>query len=118
MKIQDLNQQEQQYLIKCLKIPALTPDEERKSLLNVKRNDMDAKKKLVDANLKLIWSIIEEIEVCEDYCFELLWGAGNNGLFKAINQYSFDLKIPFRRYAITIIKDSIAKKLLSLSSNT
>ncbi len=118
MKIQDLNQQEQQYLIKCLKIPALTPDAERKLLLNIKRNDMSAKKELVDANLKLVWAVIEGIEVNVDYSFELLWGAGNNGLFKAISQYSFDLKIPFRRYAIIIIKDSIAKKLISLTSSS
>lgn len=111
MKIQDLSEKEQEYVIKYLKVPDLLPEEERKLLLEIKRNSLEAKKKLASHNQKLVWSVIEDIEPGENYSFAVLWEAGNNGLLNAINSFSFEKKIPFRKYAHDSIKESIAKRI-------
>ncbi|MDD3627549.1 MAG: hypothetical protein PHV06_09540 [bacterium] len=114
MNIQDLNQKEQEYVIKYLKIPDLLPVEENKLLLEVKRNNIDAKKKVLEANIKLIWNVIEEIEVSDKYRFDMLWEAGNNGLFHAITNYSQENNLPFKRFALQMIKEYISKKITAL----
>ncbi|HDS09901.1 MAG TPA: hypothetical protein ENN73_06715 [Firmicutes bacterium] len=111
MKIQDLNQKEQDYVIKYLKVPDLPPEEEYRLILEVKRNNIEAKKKILEANIKLIWKILEEIEPSEKYSFELLWQAGNNGLFKAIVNYSSDNNIPLKRFLLNVIKEHITRAI-------
>lgn len=84
------------------KLATLTAEEKRELLLRTKVGDTDARKKLIDGNLRLVLSIIQRFinrgENSDD-----LFQVGCIGLIKAIDNFNTELDVKFSTYAVPMI---------------
>lgn len=71
----------------------------------VKAGDADAREKLVEENLGLVWSIVHRFgnRGCE---VEDLFQIGSIGLLKAIQRFDMRFGVRFSTYAVPVIIDS------------
>lgn len=89
------------------KLPSpLTPEEENVLLIKLKSNDEDAKKELVEKNLRLVVYIAKKFEN-SGVNIEDLISIGTIGLMKAINSYNVDKNIKLATYASRCIENEI-----------
>ncbi len=98
------------------KLPLLTFDEEKELCLRVKRWDEDAKKKLIESNLRLVVSIAKRY-ISSKLSFMDLIQEGNVWLIKAIEKFDPDKDFKFSTYAHRWIKQSLIKAIADLSKN-
>lgn len=98
------------------KIPLLTADEERQIANRVKRGDESAKKKLIEANLRLVISIAKRF-FGSRLSFSDLIQEGNIGLIKAIEKFEPDKEFKFSTYATWWIRQSITKAIADMTKN-
>ena len=86
--------------------PPLTNEEEEKLINKLMNNDLDAKKILVERNLRLVVYIAKKFENT-GVGIEDLISIGTIGLMKAINTFKADKKIKLATYASRCIENEI-----------
>ncbi|RKW24680.1 RNA polymerase sigma factor RpoD/SigA [Candidatus Gracilibacteria bacterium] len=98
------------------KIPLLTYEEEKEIARKIKKGDEEAKKKLIESNLRLVISIAKRF-FGSRLTFSDLIQEGNIGLIKAIEKFDPDKEFKFSTYATWWIKQSITKAIADMSKH-
>jgi RNA polymerase primary sigma factor len=98
------------------KIPLLTADEEKTIARRIQRGDEEAKKKLIESNLRLVISIAKRF-FGSRLSFSDLIQEGNTGLIKAIEKFDPEREFKFSTYATWWIKQSITKAIADMTKN-
>jgi len=98
------------------KLPLLSFDEEKELCVRVKRGDEQAKKKLIESNLRLVVSIAKRY-IWSKLSFMDLIQEWNVWLIKAIEKFDPDKDFKFSTYAHRWIKQSLIKAIADLGKN-
>ncbi len=98
------------------KIPLLTGEEERSIARRIKKWDEEAKKKLIESNLRLVISIAKRF-FWSRLSFSDLIQEGNIWLIKAIEKFEPAKEFKFSTYATRRIKQSITKAIADMSKH-
>ncbi len=98
------------------KIPLLTWEQERTIARKIKKWDEEAKKKLIESNLRLVISIAKRF-FGSRLSFSDLIQEWNIGLIKAIEKFDPDKEFKFSTYATWWIKQSITKAIADMTKN-
>lgn len=100
------------YLTEISRYPLLTPEEEKKLVEEMKKGSIEAAKKLVTSNLRLVVKIALEYKSGYKNIMDLIQ-EGNIGLMKAISMYNPKKGAKLSYYASWWIKSYILKFLIS-----
>ena len=98
------------YLKEIGKVPLLTGDEEIELAKRMEAGDEEAKKRLVEANLRLVVSIAKRY-VGRGMLFLDLIQEGNLGLIKAVEKFDFRKGFKFSTYATWWIRQAITRAI-------
>ncbi|EGO87030.1 RNA polymerase sigma factor RpoD [Clostridium botulinum C] len=98
------------YLKEIGKVPLLSPDEEISLAQRIEDGDMYAKKKLAEANLRLVVSIAKRY-VGRGMLFLDLIQEGNLGLIKAVEKFDYRKGYKFSTYATWWIRQAITRAI-------
>lgn len=98
------------YLKEIGKIPLLTAEEEVELAKRMENGDMEAKKKLAEANLRLVVSIAKRY-VGRGMLFLDLIQEGNLGLIKAVEKFDYKKGYKFSTYATWWIRQAITRAI-------
>jgi RNA polymerase primary sigma factor len=98
------------YLKEIGKVPLLSPDEEISLANRIEEGDPAAKKKLAEANLRLVVSIAKRY-VGRGMLFLDLIQEGNLGLIKAVEKFDFRKGFKFSTYATWWIRQAITRAI-------
>ena len=98
------------------KIPLLTYEEEKEIARKIKKGEEEAKKKLIESNLRLVISIAKRF-FGSRLTFSDLIQEWNIGLIKAIEKFDPDKEFKFSTYATWWIKQSITKAIADMSKH-
>ena len=98
------------YLKEIGKVPLLTADEEKELAMRMSEGDEEAKKKLTEANLRLVVSIAKRY-VGRGMLFLDLIQEGNLGLIKAVDKFDFQKGFKFSTYATWWIRQAITRAI-------
>lgn len=98
------------YLKEISKIPLLTREEEYKYAMLSKEGDLEARKKMNEANLRLVVSIAKHY-TGRGVLLEDLIQEGNLGLFKATEKFDPTKGFKFSTYAIWWIRQAITRAI-------
>lgn len=104
------------YINEIIKIPLLSGEEEKELFIRYGKGDMDAKEKIIEANLRLVVNIakgyigrgVDLIDMIQD---------GNEGLMKAIERFDVSKNYRLSTYATWWIKQFIRRSIEN-NSNT
>ena len=98
------------YLKEIGKVPLLTADEEIELAKRMEHGDEDAKKRLCEANLRLVVSIAKRY-VGRGMLFLDLIQEGNLGLIKAVDKFDYTKGYKFSTYATWWIRQAITRSI-------
>ena len=98
------------YLKEIGKVPLLTADEEIELAKRMEQGDEDAKKRLCEANLRLVVSIAKRY-VGRGMLFLDLIQEGNLGLIKAVDKFDYTKGYKFSTYATWWIRQAITRSI-------
>ncbi len=98
------------YLKEIGKVPLLTADEERELAKRMEEGDIDSKKRLAEANLRLVVSIAKRY-VGRGMLFLDLIQEGNLGLIKAVEKFDYRKGYKFSTYATWWIRQAITRAI-------
>lgn len=99
------------YLREISNCPTLSPTEEKEVAKRAKEGDIEAKKQLVRANLKLVVTIARKaIHISKIPVIDLIQ-EGNLGLMVAVEKFNWKLGYKFSTYASWWIKQSMFKAI-------
>ncbi len=98
------------YLKEIGKVPLLTADEEIELAKRMKAGDEEAKKRLAEANLRLVVSIAKRY-VGRGMQFLDLIQEGNLGLIKAVEKFDYTKGFKFSTYATWWIRQAITRAI-------
>ena len=98
------------YLREIGKIPLLTPVEEIELAKRVEEGDGEAKKKLIEANLRLVVSIAKKY-IGRGLSFLDLIQEGNLGLIRAVEKFDYRKGFKFSTYATWWIRQAITRAI-------
>ena len=98
------------YLKEIGKVPLLTGDEEIELAKRMEAGDEDAKRRLAEANLRLVVSIAKRY-VGRGMMFLDLIQEGNLGLIKAVEKYDYRKGFKFSTYATWWIRQAITRAI-------
>ena len=98
------------YLKEIGKVPLLSPEEEIELAKRMKEGDVEAKKKLTEANLRLVVSIAKRY-VGRGMLFLDLIQEGNLGLIKAVEKFDYVKGFKFSTYATWWIRQAITRAI-------
>ena len=98
------------YLKEIGKVPLLTADEEIELAKRMVDGDEDAKKRLAEANLRLVVSIAKRY-VGRGMLFLDLIQEGNLGLIKAVEKFDYQKGFKFSTYATWWIRQAITRAI-------
>nr|WP_035380267.1 RNA polymerase sigma factor RpoD [Fervidicella metallireducens] len=98
------------YLKEIGKVPLLSADEEIDLARRIEENDPEAKKKLAEANLRLVVSIAKRY-VGRGMLFLDLIQEGNLGLLKAVEKFDYRKGYKFSTYATWWIRQAITRAI-------
>ncbi len=102
----------QLYLKEIGRVSFLTGDEEKELAKRVEKGDLEAKKKLAQANLRLVVSIAKKyIGRSPNLSFLDLIQEGNLGLFRAVEKFDWHKGYKFSTYATWWIRQAITRAL-------
>ncbi|MDO8505949.1 MAG: sigma-70 family RNA polymerase sigma factor [bacterium] len=104
----------QMYLREIGKIPLLTAEEELSLAKRKERDDKEAEKRLIEANLRLVVSIAKKF-VGKSLSLLDLIQEGNVGLFRAVKKFEFRKGYKFSTYATWWIRQAITRALADQS---
>ena len=98
------------YLKEIGKVPLLTPDEERALAMKMAEGDEEAKRRMAEANLRLVVSIAKRY-VGRGMLFLDLIQEGNLGLIKAVEKFDYEKGYKFSTYATWWIRQAITRAI-------
>ncbi|NLY53684.1 MAG: RNA polymerase sigma factor RpoD [Firmicutes bacterium] len=98
------------YLKEIGKVPLLTPEEEVDLAKRMEQGDEEAKRALVEANLRLVVSIAKRY-VGRGMQFLDLIQEGNLGLMKAVEKFDYSKGFKFSTYATWWIRQAITRAI-------
>ena len=98
------------YLKEIGKVPILSADEEVELAKRMENGDIEAKKKLAEANLRLVVSIAKRY-VGRGMLFLDLIQEGNLGLIKAVEKFDYKKGYKFSTYATWWIRQAITRAI-------
>lgn len=98
------------YLKDIGKIPLLSPEEEINYAIKMMDGDIEARKKLVESNLRLVVSIAKKY-VGRGMHFLDLIQEGNLGLIKAVEKFDYTKGFKFSTYATWWIRQAITRAI-------
>ena len=98
------------YLKEIGKVPLLTAVEEVALAKRIERHDMEAKRKLIEANLRLVVSIAKR-HVGRGVSFLDLIQEGNLGLMRAVEKFEYRRGFKFSTYATWWIRQTITRAI-------
>ena len=98
------------YLKEIGKVPLLSADEEVELAKRMAEGDEDAKKRLAEANLRLVVSIAKRY-VGRGMLFLYLIQEGNLGLIKAVEKFDYHKGFKFSTYATWWIRQAITRAI-------
>lgn len=102
----------QMYLREIGRIPLITADEEKELAKRIEKGDEEARKKLMQANLRLVVSIAKRYVGRSPHLTLLdLIQEGNLGLFKAVEKFDYRRGYKFSTYATWWIRQAITRAL-------
>jgi RNA polymerase primary sigma factor len=102
----------QMYLKEIGQYPPLTAEEEKELAKRIEKGDQEAKKRLVQANLRLVVSIAKKyIGRSPNLSFLDLIQEGNLGLFRAVEKFDWRKGYKFSTYATWWIRQAISRAL-------
>ncbi|MGE5654086.1 MAG: RNA polymerase sporulation sigma factor SigF [Bacillota bacterium] len=93
-----------------LKTPLLSDEETRRLLGRAKEGDQEARERLVNSNLRLVWSLVQRF-VNRGYEIDDLFQIGSIGLVKAIDKFDLQYDVKFSTYAVPMILGEIQRFL-------
>ncbi|UWG99207.1 RNA polymerase sporulation sigma factor SigF [Dehalobacter sp. DCM] len=92
------------------RFPLLSEEEMMQLLHQAQTGDIDARERLVNCNLKLIFNVIQRF-AHRGYELEDLFQIGTIGLIKAIDKFDFSYGVKFSTYAVPMIIGEIRRFL-------
>nr|WP_027355522.1 RNA polymerase sigma factor RpoD [Desulfofundulus thermocisternus] len=98
------------YLKEIGRIPLLTPEEEIELAKRIEQGDEEAKRRLAEANLRLVVSIAKRY-VGRGMLFLDLIQEGNLGLIKAVEKFDYRKGYKFSTYATWWIRQAITRAI-------
>ena len=98
------------YLKEIGKVPLLTPEEELAIARRIADGDADAKRRMVEANLRLVVSIAKRFQNRGMLLLDLVQ-EGNIGLLKAVDKFDYARGYKFSTYATWWIRQAITRAL-------
>ena len=98
------------YLKEIGKVPLLTAEEEKELAMQMEAGDLEAKKRLAEANLRLVVSIAKRY-VGRGMLFLDLIQEGNLGLIKAVEKFDYRKGYKFSTYATWWIRQAITRAI-------
>lgn len=102
----------QMYLREIGRIPLISGDEEKELAKRIEKGDEEARKKLTQANLRLVVSIAKRYVGRTPHLTLLdLIQEGNLGLFKAVEKFDYRRGYKFSTYATWWIRQAITRAL-------
>ncbi|MDO8435610.1 MAG: sigma-70 family RNA polymerase sigma factor [bacterium] len=104
----------QMYLREIGKVPLLTGEEEVSLAKRKERGDLEAKRKLIEANLRLVVSIAKKFTGRKLSLLDLIQ-EGNIGLFRAVEKFDHRRGYKFSTYATWWIKQAVTRALADQS---
>lgn len=90
--------------------PLLSEQEMTELLQKAQAGDEEAREKLINCNLKLVFSLVQRFEN-RGYELEDLFQIGTIGLIKAIDKFDFNYNVKFSTYAVPMIVGEIKRFL-------
>ncbi|HHY92005.1 MAG TPA: RNA polymerase sigma factor RpoD, partial [Firmicutes bacterium] len=98
------------YLKEIGRVPLLTPEEEIELATRIEAGDLEAKRRLAEANLRLVVSIAKRY-VGRGMLFLDLIQEGNLGLLKAVEKFDYRKGFKFSTYATWWIRQAITRAI-------
>ena len=98
------------YLKEIGKVPLLSPEEEVKLAIRMSEGDEEAKRRMAEANLRLVVSIAKRY-VGRGMLFLDLIQEGNLGLIKAVEKFDYTKGYKFSTYATWWIRQAITRAI-------
>src|SRR3989338_2956234 len=100
----------QMYLREIGKVPLLKPEDEMMYAKRKEKGDLEAKKKLIESNLRLVVSIAKKFTGRSLTLLDLIQ-EGNIGLFRAVEKFDYRKGFKFSTYATWWIRQAITRAL-------
>lgn len=104
----------QMYLREIGKVPLLTAEEEITLAKRKERGDIEAKRRLIEANLRLVVSIAKKFTGKSLSLLDLIQ-EGNIGMFRAVEKFDYRKGYKFSTYATWWIRQAITRALADQS---
>lgn len=104
----------QMYLREIGKVPLLKQEEEMMYAKRKEKGELEAKKKLIEANLRLVVSIAKKFTGRSLTLLDLIQ-EGNIGLFRAVEKFDYRKGYKFSTYATWWIRQAITRALADQS---
>jgi len=104
----------QMYLREIGKVPLLTPEEEVALAKRKEKGDQEAKRRLIEANLRLVVSIAKKFTGKSLSLLDLIQ-EGNIGMFRAVEKFDYRKGYKFSTYATWWIRQAITRALADQS---
>ena len=98
------------YLKEIGRVPLLTPEEEVELAIRISEGDVSAKKRLSEANLRLVVSIAKRYLGRGMHFLDLIQ-EGNLGLIKAVEKFDYTKGFKFSTYATWWIRQAITRAI-------
>lgn len=104
--VNDFNQSTKQYFLELKDFKPYTKDEEKMLFTEIKKGNIEARNKLLTANLKFVFDIAKKYKGHGVPLLELI-SEGNMGLIKALEKFDTKYDVKFYCYGVWWIKQSI-----------
>ena len=105
----------QMYLREIGKVPLLSTEEEVSLAKRMEKGDVEARQKLIKANLRLVVSIAKKFTGAKGLSLLDLIQEGNIGLFRAVEKFEYRKGYKFSTYATWWIRQAITRALADQS---
>jgi RNA polymerase primary sigma factor len=109
------NDSVQMYLREIGKVPLLKPEEEIELAKRIEKGDEEARKRLAEANLRLVVSIAKKYTGRKNLSLLDLIQEGNLGLFRAVDKFDYRKGYKFSTYGTWWIRQAITRALADQS---
>lgn len=104
--VNDFNQSTKQYFLELKDFKPYTKDEEKMLFMEIKKGNIEARNKLLTANLKFVFDVAKKYKGHGVPLLELI-SEGNMGLIKALEKFDTNYDVKFYCYGVWWIKQSI-----------